>query len=221
MNKLLWIAVVVAAAIAMAASGWIAAGNAAEGPGAHHGDEELVVRTMSGVTEEQGLAAWDRIHAVASHPRCVSCHVDVRGIPMWLGTYHGKDRPHAMNIRSGPSRIGTETVPCSTCHATSTAPNTVPRAAPHAGIPWQLAPVEFTWFGKTSSEICRQMRDPALNGGRDGPGLVEHIIHDAHLDGFIKWGFNPGGGRDSAPGTLQEHLDDTVMWTSAGMPCPE
>lgn len=223
-NRTLWPIGLGVAIIALGASGWIAAKNAAEGPAgapAGHHEEELVVRKMSGVTEAQGLAAWDRIHAVVSHPRCVSCHVDERGIPMWLGKYHGTDRPHPMNVRSGASRMGTETLPCATCHMTSNAPNTVPHAPPHSGIPWQLAPVAFTWFGKTSAEICQQMRDPARNGGRDGPGLVEHILHDVHLNGFIKWGFNPGGGRDSAPGTLQQHVDDTVEWTTAGMPCPK
>lgn len=167
-----------------------------------------------------GLAAWQRIYAVVSSPRCANCHTDESNVPMWSGSYFGSARPHGMNIDAGPSRIGVETIPCSTCHVTSTAPNKTPHAPPHAGLPWMLAPVEFAWFGKKNHEICAQMRDPERNGGRDGGALVEHIVHDAQTKAFITWGFNPGGGREPAPGTMQAHLDDMVLWTAAGMPCP-
>ena len=32
---------------------------------------------------------------------------------------------------------------------------------------WGLAPIEMAWEGKTPGEICRQIKDPARNGGRD------------------------------------------------------
>lgn len=182
---------------------------------------DLVInRPPAPVDATAGLAAWERIYAVASSPRCSNCHTDERNVPMWSGPYFGKSRPHGMNIDAGPSRIGVETIPCSTCHMTSTAPNTTPNAPPHAGLPWMLAPVEFHWFGKKSADICAQMRDPERNGGRDGEGLIEHILHDAQTKAFITWGFNPGGGREPAPGTMQAHLDDMILWTAAGMPCP-
>jgi len=36
---------------------------------------------------------------------------------------------------------------------------TTPHAPPHAGIPWQLAPADFVWYGTTGAEICQQLRD--------------------------------------------------------------
>lgn len=33
-----------------------------------------------------------------------------------------------------------------------------------AGIDWQLAPVDFIWFGKSGAEICAQLKDPKRNG---------------------------------------------------------
>ncbi|MBI1394116.1 MAG: hypothetical protein GC152_15395 [Alphaproteobacteria bacterium] len=192
-----------------------------------HGDGDpsaaidLVVNSPEGeVGEDEGLAAWENIYAVVSHPRCSNCHVDDSNTPMWSGPSYGEARPHGMNINAGASRIGAESLPCGTCHIQSTAPNDHPHAAPHAGLTWMLAPVEFAWFGKDSADVCRQIRDPERNGGRDGAGLVEHIVHDAQIKAFITWGFNPGGGREPAPGTMQAHLDDMVMWTAAGMPCP-
>ena len=126
-----------------------------------------------------------------------------------------------MTINAGVSRIGAETLSCNACHQSATRPNTVPHAPPHTGMDWRLAPVEFQWTDRTSAEICAQMRDPDRNGGRDAPGLIDHILHDAELIGFISWSFNPGAGRDPAPGSLQEHLEDMATWTAAGMPCPE
>lgn len=181
-----------------------------------------VTRPAEGsVSQEDGLAAWNRIYEVASHPRCANCHTDDQNLPMWSGKEYGKTRVHGMHIDAGESRIGAETLECSTCHAISARPNTVPHAAPHTGLDWQLAPVEFVWFDRDSPTICQQMRDPERNGGRDGEGLIDHILHDADVHGFIAWGFEPGAGREPAPGSLQEHLDDVVTWTAAGMPCPE
>ena len=168
------------------------------------------------VDQESGLAAWDRIYAVASHPRCANCHAN---IAMWSGPSYGETRPHEMNIDAGVSRIGEENLPCKTCHVTSIRPNSVPHAPPHLGLDWQLAPVN--WFNVDSAMICAQLRDPQRNGDRDGAGLVEHVQHEIETQAFIAWGFNPGGGREPAPGGLQEHLDDMIAWTAAGMPCPK
>jgi len=185
------------------------------------GVSDLVVMTPDGpVSSADGLAAWERIFEVVSHPRCANCHTGDLDTPMWSGPSYGETRPHGMNIHAGESRLGIETLPCSTCHQVSNKPNTVPHAPPHTGQPWILAPAEFAWFGEDSPTICQQLRDPERNGGRDGEGLVQHIIHDVEGHAFIAWGFNPGGGREPAPGTLQGHLDDMVVWTSAGMPCP-
>lgn len=183
---------------------------------------DLVIKAPpdGSVTREAGLAAWDRIYAVASHPRCVNCHTDDTNLPMWSGPTYGEPRVHGMNIDAGDSRIGNEGLSCRACHMTSTRPNETPHAAPHTGVPWQLAPAAFAWFGKNSATICTQLRDPDRNGGRDGAGLVDHIIDDDEVTGFVTWSFDPGGGREPAPGSLQEHLDDMVLWTAAGMPCP-
>ena len=173
------------------------------------------------VSNAQGLDAWQKIFSVVSHPRCVNCHVDGDNIPMWSGPSYGDEpRRHGMHIQAGESRIGAETLTCATCHQKSLLPNTVEHAPPHTNHDWLLAPVEFAWFGKPSNEICQQMRDPQRNGGRDGAGLVEHIIQDVEIGAFIAWSFSPGGNREPAPGSLQQHVDDMAMWTAAGMPCP-
>lgn len=167
------------------------------------------------VSVEQGLAAWERIYQVTSHPRCSNCHVGADNRPMWSGPSYGKTRPHGMNITAGESRIGAETIPCATCHLVRDSLNDTPHAAPQVAMDWQLAPVEAEWFGKSSVEVCNQLRDPARNGGRSYLDIASHLDHDL----ILHWAWNPGGGRDPAPFSLQDHVNDVLAWGASGMPC--
>ena len=167
------------------------------------------------VSQAAGLEAWDRIYEVASHPRCSNCHVGANNRPMWSGPAYGRTRVHGMNVNAGESRIGAETILCSTCHAYREGLNDTPHAAPQVAMNWQLAPVEAEWFGKSSIEICNQLRDPERNGGRDMMDLATHLDHDL----ILHWAWNPGGGREPAPYSLQEHVNDVLAWGVAGFPC--
>ncbi len=170
------------------------------------------------ITKEEGLAAWARIYEVASHPRCSNCHTGASDRPMWSGPSYGKTRVHGMNIRAGDSRIGVEYIPCATCHVNNAATghsNSIPHAAPQVAASWRLAPVEADWFGRSSIEICTQLRNPDLNGDRDMMALASHLDHDV----ILHWAWNPGGGREAAPYSLQEHVNDLLAWGTAGFPC--
>lgn len=167
------------------------------------------------VSKQQGLEAWNRIYEVSSHPRCSNCHVGASNVPMWSGPSYGKTRPHGMNINAGESRIGAEKLLCSTCHAERQGVNDVPHAAPQVAMTWQLAPVEAEWFGKSSEEVCNQLRDPERNGDRTFLDLAQHLDHDL----ILHWAWNPGGGREAAPYSLQEHINDILAWGVAGQPC--
>lgn len=172
------------------------------------------------VSQAKGLEAWARVYEVTSHPRCANCHTGPSDRPMWSGPSYGETRQHGMNVQAGNSRIGAETLLCSTCHttlkATGADDNSVPHAAPRVAMPWSLAPVEAHWFGRSSLEVCEQLRDPTLNGGRTHLAIAEHLNHDL----ILHWAWSPGGGRESAPYSLQEHVDDILAWGVAGFPCP-
>ncbi len=167
------------------------------------------------ISREEGMEAWLRIYEVASHPRCSNCHVGSDNTPMWSGPSYGRARPHGMNVNAGDSRIGAEYVQCSTCHAYREGVNDMPHAAPQVAMNWQLAPVEAEWFGKSSVDICNQLRDPERNGGRDFNEIASHLDHDL----ILHWAWNPGGGREPAPFSLQEHVNDVLAWGVAGYPC--
>jgi hypothetical protein len=182
------------------------------------GDAAVITPPAEGsVSREEGLAAFARMYEVASHPRCSNCHVGSDNTPMWTGPSYGTDRPHGMNINAGDSRIGAEFIACSTCLANRelAAPNDAAHMAPQVAADWRLAPVEAEWFGKTELEVCNQLRDPERNGGRDYLDIASHLDHDV----ILHWAWAPGGGREPAPYSLQEHVDDVLAWGVAGLPC--
>lgn len=171
------------------------------------------------VTKEQALEAWSRIYEVASHPRCSNCHTGADNVPMWSGPSYGRTRKHGMNINAGESRMGAETILCSTCHTTKSEDwinaNDMPHSAPRVAMDWRLAPVEAEWFGKSSVEVCNQLRDPERNDNRTYLEIAEHLDHDL----ILHWAWKPGGGREPAPYSLQEHVNDVLIWGVGGLPC--
>ncbi len=162
-----------------------------------------------------GSAAWDRIYSVASHPRCANCHVGASGRPGWDDSGYGPTRLHGMNIVADESRIGAESIPCRTCHIGAAGKNDTRHAAPRVDDAWRLPPVELAWRGKSSSEICTQLRNPETNDGFELADLVDHVRTSV----FVSYGFNPGNGRAAAPGSVDQLVEDLRMWGAAGMPC--
>ena len=77
-----------------------------------------------------------------------------------------------------------------TCHTQRNF--TLMERATYRSIPghprWMVAPIEMAWEGKSIGEICRQIKDPARNGGRDLALLHEHLAHDD----LVAWGWQPG-----------------------------
>lgn len=161
-----------------------------------------------------GLAAWAQLYEVFSHPRCANCHVsDER--PRWSGPHYGEEpRVHAMNVVRGPAGFGPDGLQCQTCHAeTNSTKLHGPPGAPH----WHLAPAEMVWFGQSSADICAQIKDPTRNGGKTLEEVAVHVRDDA----LVLWGWNPGTGREPAPGSAEETYNLVKTWIAENAPCPE
>lgn len=174
-----------------------------------------LVASGTGFADTAGLSLWEQIHAVFSHPRCSNCHVGEDNIPLWSGAHYGGagTRAHGMNINAGVSRDGAETLPCATCHSTQNADILHrPPGAPH----WVLPPVEMQWAGRSSKEICEQIKNPATNGNRSLAEVADHVGHDA----LVLWGWNPGPGREPAPYTAEQLVGFILQWDALGAPCP-
>lgn len=166
------------------------------------------------VDRERGLAEWEKVNAVFSHPRCANCHVEDEH-PRWSGPHYGGTRFHAFNVQRGDdgSGFGNPGLRCSTCHFET---NSQVLHGPPGAENWHLAPAEMVWFGKTSAEICEQIKDPARNGDRSLQEVATHVRDDA----LVAWGWDPGPGREPAPGSAEETYEAILAWEAEGAPCP-
>ena len=78
-----------------------------------------IAQNTNPVTREAGLAAWQQVYSVLTHPRCINCHT-ATNYPE-----QGDDRHrHLFNIVRGPGGKGVPGLNCATCHnqPTPTAP---------------------------------------------------------------------------------------------------
>src|SRR5262245_47529724 len=67
-------------------------------------------------TDAGGIAVWENIYAVFSHPRCANCHVeDAR--PRWSGPEFAIARVHGFNIQRGMDDHGSPGLRCKSCHS--------------------------------------------------------------------------------------------------------
>jgi hypothetical protein len=140
-------------------------------------------------------------------PRCKNCH------PAGDAPLQGdRGTPHAMNITRRSAEAG---LPCTTCHREANAP--MPGGPPGVSG-WRLPPAEtpMIFEGRSPHELCLQLKDPKMTGGRSLAQLREHLAHD-HL---VLWGWHPGPGRTPPPVTHDALVAATDRWLSAGAPCP-
>lgn len=150
---------------------------------------------------------------VLRHPRCTNCH-PADGQPR-QGLDH---RVHEPLVHSGDQGHGPPGLPCASCHQET---NTTLVGATLASVPgnpkWALAPASMAWLDRSLGAICQQLKDPARNGGRD----LEAIHHHLAEDELVGWGWNPGPGRQPAPGS-QAALGALIRaWIDTGAACPE
>ncbi len=167
-------------------------------------------------TAARSRALFSESAKVITHPRCMNCH------PAGNTPLQGSEqRPHDPRVVRGPADHGVPAAAeCSACHMERN--YTLAEKAPdYQSIPgharWGLAPIGMAWEGKSVGEICEQLKDKERNGGRDLALLHEHIAKDD----LVAWGWNPGPGREPAPGT-QEQLGELIQaWIDTGAHCPQ
>ena len=149
------------------------------------------------------------------NPRCMNCH------PASDRPTQGNDmHPHSPPVTRGADGGGVPGNTCGACHMDRNVPIFAGQQTTFQSMPghsrWGLAPIEMAWEGKSMGEICRQIKDPQRNGGRNLALLHEHLAHDD----LVGWAWKPGPGRDPAPGT-QERLGELVQaWIDSGAACP-
>ena len=160
---------------------------------------------------QRARAIFTELGKVLTHPRCMNCH------PAGDQPLQGvKNEAHYPPARRASDNVSGEA--CSTCHTDRNF--TVPAPTTFQSIPghprWDLAPRSMAWEGKSLGEICRQIKDQNRNGGRDLALLQEHIAKDD----LVAWGWDPGIGRESAPGSQELAGQLTQAWINSGAECP-
>jgi len=167
------------------------------------------VQAFASIADDQqrSLALFEEAGKVITHARCVNCH------PAGDRPAQGDDRrPHMPLVVRGVDNFGAVGMRCTTCHG--------PGNFDAGGIPghpeWHVAPIEMAWVGKSLGEICRQIKDPQRNGGKSMEELVHHMAEDS----LVGWGWNPGVGREPAPGTQKEFGELIKAWSDTGAVCP-
>jgi hypothetical protein len=74
----------------------------------------------------------------------------------------------------------------------------------------------MAWEGETLGQICEQLKDQNRNGSRDLAAIVKHVTSDT----LVLWGWNPGKGRQPAPGTNAQFGELMQAWVDSGAACP-
>jgi len=165
--------------------------------------------SFAGIADRQArsVALFSEIGKVLTHPRCVNCHpATERPRQTDARTLH---QPLVVRGKDGHGAPGME---CTTCHGKQNFdPAKVP-GDPH----WALAPASMAWEGKSLKEICEQVKDTSRNGGKDMAALIKHVTTDS----LVLWGWNPGPGREPAPGTPTQFGALMQAWADTGAACP-
>ncbi len=121
--------------------------------------------------------------------------------------------PHIPHVRRGDGGMGVAGLRCNTCHQAQN--------VDHASLPghpaWHLAPIEMAWHGRSLAEICAQIKDPERNGGKTLAELQQHMAEDS----LVGWGWQPGAGREPAPGDQATFGELIAAWIDTGAHCPD
>ena len=188
---------VVIAAVAVVAVGWAPSSASAQ----------------TSVSKDAGIAAFETVKAVFQHPRCQNCHIP--GDAPLFGD--GGARPHAMSVVRGPDGNGAPGLTCATCHGAANPPDAWGAGMPPGAPNWKLPPPQhkMVFIGLSSGDLCRLVKDPAKNGGKNFDALIKHVADDK----LVAWGWNPGIGRDAVPIAHDEFVSKFKEWVAAGAPC--
>ena len=166
---------------------------------------------------EAGLAAWQQIYSVLTHPRCINCHTATN-----YPQQGDERRRHFANVNRGTGGIGVPGLNCATCHQESNADST--------GVPgshnWHLAPLSMAWQDRndrplSSAQVCRVLTDRSKNHDMDGAALMKHHAEDK----LVGWAWKPGldisgAQRTQPPLSREQFAQATRRWVDAGTPCP-
>jgi hypothetical protein len=167
-------------------------------------------QAASSANREESVKAFLEAAKVFKHPRCMNCHPageqPLQGIDM---------HTHMMNVQRGADNHGALGMKCASCHGQVNNQFSGVPGAPK----WGLAPKELAWVGLNDAQLCRRLKSnkPGMMAGH--MTTEEFIKHNAE-DPLVAWGWNPGDGREPAPGTQAQFGQLVARWIETGAECP-
>ena len=129
-----------------------------------------------GFNSTQALAGWETVRSVLQHPRCQNCH-PADDIPL----QGDEGKPHNQMVQRGADGFGEVGARCTTCHGAANPPASYGAHTPPGNAKgWHMPPPEMpmVFVGRSSGELCEQIKDPARNitwvppEGGSGPNYV-------------------------------------------------
>lgn len=158
----------------------------------------------------QGKEAWPTVYETLMSPRCMNCHPN-GDKPLQTD----ESLPHAMNISRQSTENGLE---CATCHREENSEalgiEGGPPGAPHWQLPDKDMPLIFE--GRSSRELCEQLKRPRDNGFKSLAQLNHHVAEDA----LVLWGWDPGGDRTVPPHSHEDFAAAFDLWVKSAGACP-
>ena len=161
---------------------------------------------------KQAKAAFLEASKVFLSHRCMNCHT-AGDVP----TQGDSATPHPEGVGRGKEGRGLEGLACTDCHM---AQNTEGEGMP-PGVPdWRMPPADMkmVFQGRTPAELCRQIKDPKLNGGKT---KLADVIHHMEGDPLVLWAWAPGNNRTVPPMTHKDFMAKMKTWVDNGGACPD
>ena len=161
---------------------------------------------------KKAKAAFTEAAKVFFSPRCANCHAASDG-----PTQGDAMKPHDPEMLRGKEGRGTEDLQCNACHLDTNTEG----EAPAPGVPdWRMPPADHKMAiqGLTPGQLCRQIKDPAANGGLKTP---QDSIKHMQADAIVLWAWAPGNNRTKPPLTHDEFMKKLNEWVTNGAACPD
>jgi len=161
---------------------------------------------------KKARAAFNDAVKVFNSPRCANCH-PAGDTPMQGDTA----RPHDNDVIRGAKGIGTEELACAMCHLET---NTEGEGMAPGSPDWRMpaADMKMVFPGLTAGQLCRNLKDPKMNGGHK---TAKDAIHHIETDPRVRWAWTPGEGRKPPPMGFEMFVKKMNEWVANGAACPE
>ncbi len=177
------------------------------------GHSEVSVGYLSASDDAaKARAAFNEAATVFFSPRCANCH-STGDFPT-----QGDDMTqHFLDVMRGDDGKGTDDMSCNSCHQDeNTEGDGLPPGAPN----WHMPPSDqrMPFQDLTAGDLCRQLKDPARNGGRK---TLEESIEHMKGDPLVLWAWSPGNDRTTPPLSHADFMKKMTEWAGNGGACPE